>query len=141
MIYYLVLLFTVGVSFGLTSGVITTLGLLAGLAAGTQSRLAVIGGVATIALADALSDALGIHLSEEAENVHTAGEVWAATISTALAKLLTARYHQSQGIEQHGPHLAVADQAVEVIRPAAIDSHLVTCNCLSGCFYFPGWTE
>ena len=46
----------VGLSFGLTSGIITTLGLMVGLASGTNSRLAVIGGVATIAVADALSD-------------------------------------------------------------------------------------
>jgi len=47
-----------GISFGLTSGVITTLGLMVGLQSGTQSRLAVVGGVLTIAIADALSDAL-----------------------------------------------------------------------------------
>ena len=47
-----------GFSFGLTSGVITTLGLMVGLNAGTHSRLAVIGGIVTIAVADALSDAL-----------------------------------------------------------------------------------
>ena len=82
--------FTVGLSFGMTSGVITTLGLIAGLAAGTSSRLAVIGGVATIAVADALSDALGIHLSEESENVHTPAEIWEATLSTFVAKGFTA---------------------------------------------------
>ena len=46
----------VGLSFGLTSGVITTLGLIVGLASGTESKLAVIGGIITIAVADALSD-------------------------------------------------------------------------------------
>lgn len=80
----------VGFSFGLTSGIITTLGLIVGLAAGTQSRLAVIGGVLTIAIADAMSDALGIHISEEAENVHTPLQIWTATGSTFLAKLLMA---------------------------------------------------
>ena len=43
-----------GISFGLTSGVITTLGLMVGLQSGTQSRLAGVGGVRTIAIADAL---------------------------------------------------------------------------------------
>jgi VIT1/CCC1 family predicted Fe2+/Mn2+ transporter len=80
----------VGLSFGLTSGIITTLGLMVGLATGTNSRLAVIGGVATIAVADALSDALGIHISEESENLHTSREVWIATVSTAVSKGLTA---------------------------------------------------
>ena len=55
----------IGFSFGLTSGIITTLGLMVGLHAGTHSRLAVIGGILTIAIADAFSDALGIHISEE----------------------------------------------------------------------------
>ncbi len=77
----------VGISFGLTSGVITTLGLLVGLSAGTSSRLAVIGGVLTIAVADSMSDALGIHVSEEAEGVHTTREIWLSTIATFASKL------------------------------------------------------
>ncbi len=79
----------VGISFGLTSGVITTLGLLVGLSAGTSSRLAVLGGIFTIAIADSLSDALGIHVSEESEGVHTQREIWAATVATFVAKLVT----------------------------------------------------
>jgi VIT1/CCC1 family predicted Fe2+/Mn2+ transporter len=77
----------VGISFGLTSGVITTLGLLVGLSAGTSSRIAVLGGVFTIAVADSLSDALGIHVSEEAEGVHSQREVWIATVATFGSKL------------------------------------------------------
>ncbi len=80
----------VGLSFGLTSGVITTLGLVVGLAAGTESRAAVIGGIVTIAVADALSDALGIHVSEEAENVHTEREIWLATAATFFSKFVMA---------------------------------------------------
>lgn len=76
----------IGFSFGITSGVITTLGLMVGLEAGTSSRLAVIGGVLTIAIADAFSDALGIHVSEESENKHTTKEIWMSTISTFLTK-------------------------------------------------------
>ncbi|TKS61160.1 MAG: membrane protein [Nitrospira sp.] len=57
-----------GLSFGLTSGVITTLGLMVGLHSGTHSRAIVIGGILTIAIADAMSDALGIHVSEESKN-------------------------------------------------------------------------
>ncbi|HID20408.1 MAG TPA: hypothetical protein EYP28_05685, partial [Methanophagales archaeon] len=55
----------IGFSFGLTSAIITTLGLMVGLHSGTHSKLVVIGGVLTIAIADAFSDALGIHISEE----------------------------------------------------------------------------
>lgn len=77
----------VGLSFGLTSGVITTLGLVVGLYSGTQSRLAVIGGIVTIAVADSLSDALGVHVAEESENVHSEREIWTATGATFVAKL------------------------------------------------------
>jgi hypothetical protein len=49
----------IGFSFGLTSGVITTLGLMVGLHAGTHSKSVVLGGLLTIAVADAMSDALG----------------------------------------------------------------------------------
>ena len=79
-----------GITFGLTSAVITTLGLMVGLHSGTHSRVVVLGGILTIAVADAFSDALGIHVSEEAENVHTVKQIWAATIATFLAKFLFA---------------------------------------------------
>ncbi len=79
-----------GISFGLTSGIITTLGMMVGLHAGTNSKLAVLGGVLMIAIADAFSDALGIHISEESENVHTAKEVWESTFATFGAKFIFA---------------------------------------------------
>lgn len=80
----------IGFSFGLTSGIITTLGLMVGLHSGTRSKLAVIGGVLTIAIADAFSDALGIHISEESETKHSHREIWVSTLSTFLSKLLFA---------------------------------------------------
>jgi VIT1/CCC1 family predicted Fe2+/Mn2+ transporter len=76
----------IGFSFGLTSGVITTLGLMVGLNSGTHSKLVVIGGILTIAIADAFSDALGIHISEESENIHTSKEIWESTIFTFIFK-------------------------------------------------------
>ncbi len=79
-----------GISFGLTSAVITTLGLMVGLTSGTHSRVVVLAGILTIAIADAFSDALGIHISEEAENVHTPAQIWMATLATFLAKFLFA---------------------------------------------------
>jgi len=79
-----------GISFGLTSAVITTLGLIVGLHSGTHSRIVVLAGIVTIAVADALSDALGIHISEEAENTHTTREIWEATVATFLTKFLFA---------------------------------------------------
>ncbi len=80
----------VGFSFGITSGIITTLGLMVGLNSSTHSSLVVIGGILTIAIADAFSDALGIHISEESENRHTTKEIWAATIVTFLSKFIFA---------------------------------------------------
>jgi VIT1/CCC1 family predicted Fe2+/Mn2+ transporter len=77
-----------GISFGLTSAVITTLGLMVGLQSGTHSRVVVLGGILTIAIADAFSDALGIHVSEEADHTRTTRQVWAATLATFLAKFV-----------------------------------------------------
>ena len=79
-----------GFSFGLTSGIITTLGLMVGLHAGTHSQLVVIGGILTIAIADSFSDALGIHISEEAENKHTSKQIWGSTFATFLTKFFFA---------------------------------------------------
>jgi len=75
-----------GLCFGMTSGIITTLGLMVGLHSGTHSKLVVLGGILTIAIADAFSDALGIHISEEAEGRHTEREIWTSTLSTFFSK-------------------------------------------------------
>lgn len=80
----------VGLSFGLTSGIITTLGLMMGLYSGTHSKLVVIGGILVIAIADSFSDALGIHMSEESENKHTTREIWESTLSTFCCKFFVA---------------------------------------------------
>lgn len=80
----------VGASFGLTSGAITPMGLIVGLYAGTHSIKAVVGGVLTIAIVDAFSDALGLHIHEESENEHTAKEIWESTAATFISKLIFA---------------------------------------------------
>jgi len=77
-----------GVFFGATSGVITTVGLIAGLYAGTESVVAVLGGILVIAVADAMSDALGIHLAQEADPDSTSEHIWSATISTFFTKFI-----------------------------------------------------
>ena len=82
--------FRKGVGFGLTSGVITTLGIMIGLHSGTHSKLAVLVGIIVLAIADALSDAIGIHVSEEAEMEHTTKELWQTAFFTFLSKLLFA---------------------------------------------------
>lgn len=80
----------VGFSFGLTSGIITTLGVMVGLYSGTLSELAVLGGIVTIAIADAFSDSLGVHVSEESEGVHSGKQIWQSTLSTFLTKFFVA---------------------------------------------------
>ena len=77
-----------GFCFGLTSGIITTLGMMVGLHSSTGSKLVVVGGILSIAIADSFSDALGIHVSEEADKNKCGHEVWAATISTFISKIL-----------------------------------------------------
>jgi len=80
----------IGFSFGITSAVITTLGLMVGLNASTNSKLVVIGGILIIAISDSLSDALGVHISEESEGHHTSRDIWESTIYTFLTKLFFA---------------------------------------------------
>ena len=78
-----------GFSFGLTSGIITTLGLMVGLYSSTTSQVVVLGGIITIAIADSLSDALGIHISEESVNKNHS-QVWSTTFSAFITKLVFA---------------------------------------------------
>jgi VIT1/CCC1 family predicted Fe2+/Mn2+ transporter len=80
----------IGICFGITSGIITTLGLMVGLNSGTHSKMVVIGGILTIAIADALSDALGIHISEESHKNKPHREIWESTIATFFAKFIFA---------------------------------------------------
>ena len=77
-----------GLGFGLTSGIITTLGLMMGLSSGTHSKSVVLGGIITIAIADAMSDAFGIHVSEETGTKDSKSQVFEATISTFITKFI-----------------------------------------------------
>ncbi|MFA6981790.1 MAG: VIT1/CCC1 transporter family protein [Patescibacteria group bacterium] len=79
-----------GISFGVTSGVITTLGLMVGLNASTQSRVAVLSGILSIAIADSFSDAMGMHVSEESQSESSNSQIWKTTILTLLSKLVVA---------------------------------------------------
>ncbi len=80
-----------GIGFGLTSGIITTLGLVIGLNAGTHSKSIIIAGILTIAIADAFSDSLGVHISEESGSKSTNHkQIWESTITTFLSKLFFA---------------------------------------------------
>ena len=49
-----------------------------------------IGGIITIAVADAFSDALGIHIAEESSKRNNERAIWEATITTFFVKLFVA---------------------------------------------------
>lgn len=79
-----------GLSFGLTTSVITCLGLISGLVAATGEKLVVIAGVLVAAIANGLADAISIHTTEEAElergkPKHSRKEVWFAALFTFLS--------------------------------------------------------
>lgn len=79
-----------GISFGLTTAVITSLGMIVGLHSATSSKLAVVAGIVVMAIVDGLSDAISLHTAEEAEvekerTKHTQKEVWLTTLFTFLA--------------------------------------------------------
>lgn len=82
--------FKVGLSFGFTSAIITTLGLMIGLFSTTASKTIVLAGIITIAVSDALSDSLGIHISQESIKKNTTKQVWQSTLATFTSKLLFA---------------------------------------------------
>lgn len=88
--FYMSVSSRIGLGFGTTSGIITTLGLITGLALSTESKTAVISGILTIAVADALSDAFGIHVSQESTNKYSDKAIWKATLMTFLAKFFIA---------------------------------------------------
>lgn len=79
-----------GFSFGLASGVITTLGLVVGLNSSTHSKMVVLGGIMIIAVADALSDAVGIHVSVESEKRSSSRSIWESTAAAFLTKFVIA---------------------------------------------------
>ena len=79
-----------GFGFGLTSGIMTTLGLMVGLSSGTHSKFVVLAGIVTIAVADSLSDALGMHISQESVKKNKHKSVWESTYSTFFFKLVVA---------------------------------------------------
>ena len=78
----------IGFSFGLTSGIITTLGLMVGLHSSTDSKFVVIGGILTIAIADAFAESMGVHVATETENKISKKEVWESTFFTFIFKFV-----------------------------------------------------
>ena len=74
-------------SFGATSAIITNLCLIVGLDTFAYAKASIIGGILVIALADNISDSVGIHIYQESECVNTR-DVWFSTLSNFATRLL-----------------------------------------------------
>lgn len=72
--------------FGSTAAIITNISLIVGLGTAQNARGAILGGLLTIALADNISDSLGIHMYKEAEGTGP-GLTWLATVLNFAARL------------------------------------------------------
>ena len=53
-----------------------------------SEKIVVIGGILTIAIVDALSDAMGIHMATESLHKYSLKEIWEATYSTFTYKFI-----------------------------------------------------
>jgi len=74
-------------SFGATAAIITNLALVVGLRTGEHAKISIIGGMLIIALADNISDSVGIHIYQESECL-AQKEVWISTLTNFTSRLL-----------------------------------------------------
>lgn len=74
-------------SFGGTSGIITNLAIIIGLNTLTNAKISIIGSLLVVALADNISDTLGIHIYQESEGFPRR-EVWISSFTNFLARFL-----------------------------------------------------
>lgn len=74
-------------SFGATSAIITSLGLIIGLDSLSHPKLSIVGGILVIAVADNISDSVGIHIYQESECIPDK-EVWFSTLSNFFTRIL-----------------------------------------------------
>jgi VIT1/CCC1 family predicted Fe2+/Mn2+ transporter len=73
--------------FGATSAIITNLAIVTGMHSSTNAKTSIIGSLMVIALADNISDSLGIHIYQETEDIQKK-EVWIGTFTNFFARLL-----------------------------------------------------
>ena len=74
-------------SFGATAAIITNMALIAGLRTGEHAKVSIIGGMLIIAIADNISDSVGIHVYQESECLEQ-HEAWLSTLTNFLSRLL-----------------------------------------------------
>ena len=76
-------------SFGGTAALVTSMGLIVGLKASAAPRSTILGSLLIVALADNLTDALGVHVYQEAERLPER-EALRTTIANFVTRLCTA---------------------------------------------------
>jgi len=74
-------------SFGASTAIMTNLGLVCGLDTSANPKRAIVGSILIIAVADNISDSLGIHVFQESEHVGSR-EVWLSTFTNYTTRLL-----------------------------------------------------
>ena len=76
-----------GVSFGSPAAIVTSMALIVGFDAEAATRAAVIGGLLIIGVADNLTDALSVHIYQEAERL-AERQAFKTTVSNYFARLI-----------------------------------------------------
>ncbi|MFT4261605.1 MAG: CYTH domain-containing protein [Candidatus Woesearchaeota archaeon] len=77
-----------GFSFGISSAVLTTLGIIVGLNSATDSFIAVIGGIASVAVADSLSDSMGMYAEKMSQRGTSKSMAFKSSLNVFLGKLI-----------------------------------------------------
>jgi len=73
-------------SFGVTAAITTSMAIITGLDAASNSRLAILSALLIIAIADNMSDSLGIHIYRESQITGTATDARIHTVTNFLAR-------------------------------------------------------
>jgi vacuolar iron transporter family protein len=74
-------------SFGITSAIVTSLALMLGLDTLHNAKSSIIGALLIIAIADNISDSLGIHVYKESLTPESKADPWIFTITNFLTRL------------------------------------------------------
>jgi len=74
-------------SFGITSAIVTSLALMLGLDTLNNARSSIIGALLIIAVADNISDSLGIHVYKESLTQGSTSDLWVFTITNFVTRL------------------------------------------------------
>jgi len=74
-------------SFGMTSATVTDLALIVGLNQTANAKMSIVAAILIIALADNISDSLGIHIFQESERKEQK-EIWLSTSTNFITRIL-----------------------------------------------------